>query len=381
VTSVRRRPRSALLAVAAAAATVVAVGDVPAASAVTGSPATPLADPDTVPVADGTYATYGSTVRDVDASGAPQPGRRWRVPVIRHGRGATLGFGGAPIAADAMPTVPAWIDAAADIWAPSVVFYDGRYQMFYAYRRADNGQACIGWAESASPAGPFGNHRGWACPGGERWAIDPDAFVDSADGGLYVTFRDDAAITAAHTPNWRRETALAVVQVDPSGRPFWSTRRTLLLSTDVRYDGPTGSGVWVIENPSFVHTTSSRGTGWHVFFSAHEWNSDSYSVGVAYCGPTPRPDTTITASGRCNLVGGGTRPYFGHSASGADPRWPVPPDDPMGPGGFSFFTMHGGSDRQRVVWHVWVGESQPPHLRREANIGVFEGTPTQLILR
>lgn len=354
----RRRPLALALCAVLGAVGLAAAPDVGAHNGVT---STFLADPDTVATRDGRYATYGTSVRNADACGVlTVTPTYWRVPVILHGHGEHLGFGGACITADAMPAPLPRFMADDDIWAPTVVHYNGRYRMWFGYRRAGSWQRCIGYAESTSPIGPFGGHRDWACPPNGRWAIDPDATVwdegPGADGGLYITYRDDHAVQHGHT-------ALSVVQVDQHGWAFWSTRRTLLTTVDVAWDTWNGAGTGkVVENPSMVYATGSKGTGYYVFFSGNEWNSARYSSGAMFCG-TPIP------AAPCEQLAP-TKPYFGYSASGLDPHRHLPLDPPGG-GALSFFTDHAG--HTRAVWHYWLGSTTRD--ARKAGMGLFRDGP------
>lgn len=97
-------------------------------------------------------------------------------------------------------TKPAWVGAANGIWAPDVVYRDGRYFMYYAASdtpgtggAATGGGSAVGLATSTSPTGPWTDSGGpvvapqEAANGtGERWEFDPE--VVSWHGTSYVYF-------------------------------------------------------------------------------------------------------------------------------------------------------------------------------------------------
>jgi arabinan endo-1,5-alpha-L-arabinosidase len=101
---------------------------------------------------------------------------------------------------------PSWADTDADIWAPDIRYFDGKYHLYYVVtqttvtpERDDN---AVGVATAPTPAGPWtdsgepvvGPRRG---NGGFLWTFDPNEFTDSDgtrylyygsyNGGMYVT--------------------------------------------------------------------------------------------------------------------------------------------------------------------------------------------------
>jgi arabinan endo-1,5-alpha-L-arabinosidase len=311
----------------------------------------PFADPDTI--ATGTrYVTYGtSTPLGRGPCGVSTWGARFFVPYMVHGAGESVSFGSCTAAdsGDAMPDGPgAWADPNTDVWAPSVVQHGGRFILFYTATKrgtGNPGHKCIGKAYASSARGPFKDAGEFACPGGGRWALDPDAFVDG--GQLYVVYRDDAV-------NGFPETGLSVVRTDANGVGIWSTRRTLLYSTDLSWESK-DSVNRTIENPTMMKVGNGR---WHLFFSGNDWDTRRYSTGVADCGTSP------LSAGRCVQHWGQDRPYWGYSASSTNPHATLP-QNRLGPGGMSMFRTFGG--QARVVWHYI--ENENPNPPRRALIG------------
>lgn len=97
-------------------------------------------------------------------------------------------------------TKPSWVGAANGIWAPDVVYRDGRYLMYYAASdtpgeggAATGGGSAVGVATSTSPTGPWTDSGGpvvapQVAPNGagKRWEFDPE--VISWQGSSYVYF-------------------------------------------------------------------------------------------------------------------------------------------------------------------------------------------------
>lgn len=290
-----------------------------------------LADPDRFLASDFTY-TYATSRRGIDACGNPLWGGKYYVPVIK-----TLGssLGDECIDGDAMPSgAGSWAASDSDIWAPSISYFSGKYFLHYSAMKP-GGQWCIGRATASSPMGPFSNQQEFACPPAGRWAIDPDVFVESSE--VYLTYRDDAIASGV-------ETGISAVKLNSDGHAIWGTRKDLLRSDlDVGWEGPTPSGVNVVENPSLV----KFGSTYYLLFSGNHWNSKKYSIGIATCGSTPLP------ASRCKVIQSTSRPYFGYSGAGGLNPLRTLPDNKPGPGGMATTTTYKGTPSSQVVWHWW----------------------------
>lgn len=301
----------------------------------------PLADPDTLLTEDGTYVTYGTTVPAGAGERCGAGDGELFVPVLEHGSGNDVGMSDCAVA-DAFPGGPGdWAEGA--IWAPGVTKFGDRYFMFYTATKAGTGQKCVGRAIADNARGPFQDAGEWACGPNGRWAIDANPFVH--DGELYVTYRDDAMATAPHT-------GISTVRTNAEGQAIWDTRRDILSSDKVNWDG---KNAWegqehTIENP----TMWEGGDGhWYVAYAGNNWDSDRYATGIADCGTSPLPDSPCTP-----INEGAERPYFGFTGdTGINPIKGLP-ENKRGPGGMDVFTAEDGS--YRVVWHWWDGEQRYP---------------------
>jgi hypothetical protein len=307
-----------------------------------------MADPDTIVPQTGTqYYTYGTTTRGWGQCGGRQDNRTIWVPYIASGSGDTVDLADQCITDDAMPSGPgAWADPDGGVWAPSVVYWGGRYIMYYTATKAGTGQKCIGKAGSSSPAGPFSDGGIVVCPQGGRWAIDPDAF--GHNGALYLTYRDDGTTSGA-------ETGISVMRLDASGAADLSTRHTALRSTDITWESAGGATNHIIENPSMMFV----GGHWMLFYSGNNWDQARYSTGIALC-----PDPLATTG--CTPYASTTNPYFGYTGGGnIGPLYGLPFSMP-GPGGMSLFRNRAGDARV-----VWAGHASTTSLFRRAAVGVL----------
>jgi arabinan endo-1,5-alpha-L-arabinosidase len=99
-------------------------------------------------------------------------------------------------AGDALPTKPSWVAPTAGLWAPDVVYRDGRYLMYYAASDTTlpGGGSAVGVATSNSPTGPWTDtgrpvvepQDSPSSPGSRRWEFDPE--VITAGGLSYLYF-------------------------------------------------------------------------------------------------------------------------------------------------------------------------------------------------
>jgi arabinan endo-1,5-alpha-L-arabinosidase len=320
------------------------------------STAFPLADPDTVIARDGSYITYGTTVGANTGARCGGTGRLY-VPYLVHGSGSQVGMPTCA-AGDAMPGGPGtWAEPGGGIWAPGVVRFGDRYFMYYTASRQGSGQKCLGVATSYGARGPFESAGEFACPSGGRWALDANPFVQG--DSLYVAYRDDAITSFP-------ETGISIVRADAGGHAIWSTRRSVLRSTDITWDTIRISGdTRVVENPSVFE----RGGRFYVAYSGNNWDSARYATGIVDCG------TSLLSGGICTPVGGGvSRPYFGFTGPGGlDPLRGLPGNHP-GSGGMDVFKAANGS--LRAVWH-W---RNPANGRRYVQTGTFGRNGTQFVV-
>lgn len=94
--------------------------------------------------------------------------------------------------------LPAWakelIPTARGIWAPDIIFWKGRYLLYYSVSNKDSSQTCVGLTTSPT-LDPDAPGYGWTDQGlivssvldDKRGSIDPAPFID-ADGKLFLSY-------------------------------------------------------------------------------------------------------------------------------------------------------------------------------------------------
>lgn len=152
---------------------------------------------------------------------------------------------------DALPAIPRWVlgGPAGDMWAPHVLYYGGRYLLYYAGRRYSSGDMAIGAAWSKTPAGPF-HDLGRPLLTRDRGqpaytAIDP--FVLAAGRRLYLYWGSDGE-------------PIRVVRLASDGLSVIGKPRPLVYPIDG--SGPyTGlvEGAWVLPHDGFFYLMYSVG--------------------------------------------------------------------------------------------------------------------------
>lgn len=214
---------------------------------------------------------------------------------------------------DALPDLPSWT-AKGFQWAPSVwARPDDQFVMYYATAAPpppafEPRRMCISRAVANNPAGPFVDDSTgpMICPLSEGGAIDPSIFIDGSTP--YLLWKSDG--NCCNLP-----TNIYSQQLSPDGLSVVG-EPSLLITNDQDWEGD------VVEGPSMVKV----GSTYELFYSANNWNSDDYAVGIALC---------ETVTGPC------TKPN--------DSAWMTSAKGYTGPGGQEFFSNPGG------VWMVHHG--------------------------
>jgi hypothetical protein len=239
---------------------------------------------------------------------------------------------------DAMPTLPSWTVKGFQ-WAPSVwARPDGKFVLYYSTPAPSPGLAqprkeCISRALGSAPEGPFVDDSTgpFICPLDEGGAIDPSPFVDGATP--YLLWKADGNSEGLPTKIYSQQlSADGLSLVGPPNE---------LITNDQPWEGD------VVEGPSMVKV----GSNYELFYSANDWNSSKYSVGLALCD---------SVAGPCR------KPL-------PEP-WMVSAEKYTGPGGQEFFANPGG------VWMVHhgflPGEAGTPDAERRLYLDLlkYEGT-------
>jgi beta-xylosidase len=187
------------------------------------------------------------------------------------------------------------------LWAPDVIQTGPTaFVMWFSEQLASAGQMCIWSASASSPDGPFTYANGPFCNAGQGGLIDPAAFVDS-DGSIYLTYKGDG-IGAPYVPTRIFESTLT------------GNALTIQAGTEHQLLEVLPAPSWeypVIEGPTMMR--APNGTLF-LFYSAYDWYTPDYKVGVARCdtpsGPCERIYSTPVLASRGDMVGpGGESPF------------------------------------------------------------------------
>ncbi len=215
------------------------------------------------------------------------------------------------VVGDALPHVASWARSG-DTWAPGVFDLQGTFVLYYAAVDAASGKECISVAVAGVAQGPFvdDSTAPLVCQLDLGGSIDPSPFVDAA-GTPYLVWKSEGA--DGQPP------AIWSQQLASNGLSLAGTGPQILLRPSQSWEGG------VVEGP-FIVPWSGR---YYLFYSANNWNSAQYAIGVAVCqgptGPCVKPlDHPLVAS----------------------------QGDLSGPGGPSVFTDSSGAPW--MAFHAWV---------------------------
>ncbi len=210
---------------------------------------------------------------------------------------------------DALGRFPDWAGWGRT-WAPAVLARPGGYVMYYTVRETSSGRQCISRAVSTLPTGPYVDTSTAPLECGERDAIDPEPILQ-ADGSPMLLWVHEH-------PN-----TIMARQLAPDGLSFVGDSHQLLSPT----------AAWEANNVEAPSMLVTPGGAW-LFFSANDWNSRRYAIGVVHCsGPM----------GPCDHAGSG--PLLSSH------------DTIVGPGGGSVYQVTPGD--YRLAYHAY----------REPNVG------------
>ena len=222
---------------------------------------------------------------------------------------------------DALAGLPAWARHG-DTWAPGVMAFGSGYDLYYTTFDTHTNTECISVAVAGGPQGPFVDHSQapLVCQASRGGSIDPSPFT--GDGGApYLVWKSEG---------WKGQPATIWSQrLSADGTALMGTGPTALMTPSQPWEGG------VVEGPFVVPWAGQ----YYLFYSANDWRTAAYGIGVAVCsGPT----------GPC------TKPLAG-PLLGSQPNL-------SGPGGPSLFT-----DGQGGLWmafHAWLpGAVDYPHNR------------------
>jgi len=179
---------------------------------------------------------------------------------------------------------------------------------------ADN-RECISRATGDDPAGPFvdDSTAPFICPVSQGGAIDPSVFSDS-DGTTFLLWKSDGEAHGLPTDIYSQ-------QLSPDGLSTVGPPHFLITATQRWEDGN-------VEGPSMV----KNGSSYWLFYSANNWDTPDYAVGIARCRSVEGPCTKPLS-----------KPWLSSTSQNHA--------DSQGPGGQEFFQLFG------TIWmihHGWL---------------------------
>jgi beta-xylosidase len=252
---------------------------------------------------------------------------------------------------DALSSPPSW--SSGDLWGPSVLFWRGRYLLFYNAQLRGGQLHCLAVTTAADPQGPFQTRRRLACHGGgTRGYIDPAPLVGPRHR-LYLFFSVD-----------RPQHSISVLRLRSDGLRTMGPLHTVL-EVSPRWDAlasRTVEGPWPLHRHGF----------YYLFYSAGSWSLDyrmAYAVARSLLGPYTDSAPVPILSGTAQLPapgGGSVLTGPGGSSWLAFAAWSGPPGYALG----SQRTM-------RVAPLNWTASGVPElDLSRSAPVGGIAAAAT-----
>ena len=184
---------------------------------------------------------------------------------------------------DALSHLASWAHSGYT-WAPGVFELNGTFVLYYAAVDGLTGKECISVAVAAGPQGPFADDSKapLECQLDLGGSIDPSPFLD-ASGTPYLVWKSQGTIG--------ERSAIWSQQLTADGTGLAGSASQILVRPSQSWEGG------VVEGP-FMLIWSGR---YYLFYSANNWDSANYAIGVATCqgptGPCSKPlDHTLLES-------------------------------------------------------------------------------------
>ncbi|AFZ66480.1 glycoside hydrolase family 43 protein [Deinococcus peraridilitoris] len=193
-----------------------------------------------------TYYAYATNTNGID------------VPVHQSNDLVTWQFVG-----NAMPTLAPWASSGFT-WAPEVMAVKDGYTLYYTARHTESGRQCIGVATASKPEGPFQDRsrQPLVCQLDLGGSIDASPFTDK-DGQRYLYWKNDGNCCNQLTSIW-------VQKLSADGKQLLGQPKDLISNAQL-WEGN------LIEAPNVWR----REGKYYLFYSAADYASDTYAVGVA----------------------------------------------------------------------------------------------------
>jgi arabinan endo-1,5-alpha-L-arabinosidase len=158
---------------------------------------------------------------------------------------------------------PAWVTGAS-YWAPEVFLLNGTYVCYYSAIGGD-GWFKVGVATAAKPAGPF-TDKGTPLVSNTGFSvIDPSFFHDPNTNKNYLLWKNNKNALTPPQP-----TQLVIQEIAADGLTLLGAPTDILVN-DLSWEGA------VIEAPCMLF----RNGYYYIFYSANNYATDKYAIGVA----------------------------------------------------------------------------------------------------
>jgi beta-xylosidase len=166
---------------------------------------------------------------------------------------------------DALPHVAAWAQSGAT-WGPSVLQQGSSYVLYYSALDGTTGDQCISEAVATQPQGPYTDtsQTPLVCQLDLGGSIDPSPYV-ATDGTVYLTWKSQGANGQPPT--------LWAQQLTSDGTALAPGSPSALLTPSQSWQGG------IVEGPDMFVS----GGQYLLFYSANNWQTAAYAIGVANC--------------------------------------------------------------------------------------------------
>jgi beta-xylosidase len=233
---------------------------------------------------------------------------------------------------DPLPRLPGWASAGRT-WAPGVLRHSGTFIMYYTVHDSSLGVQCISVATSTTANGPFTDtsHAPLLCQTRKGGSIDPNPYLDTATGKLYMLWKsDDNSFGAGHLTNlWGQQLAadgLSLVAGKPSH----------LLSESATWQSP------AIEGPAMIR----NGGTYFLFYGANNFDTANSGIGYATSSSPVGPFTNHSVAG----------PWLGTTGNAKGPQGPMLFTDGSGATRMAFAAWYGVVGYENGgVRSLWIG--------------------------
>jgi beta-xylosidase len=167
---------------------------------------------------------------------------------------------------DPLPSLPTWASAGRT-WSPGVMQIAGQFVMYYTVRSTALAMQCISVATSNTPQGPFTDSSSGplVCQTADGGSIDPNPYLDTASGNLYLLWKSDDNAVGAPTHIYGQPLA-------PSGLSVMTgTSPSQLLTESPGWQNP------AVEGPTVIR----HGAAYYLFYGANNYDAASSGIGYA----------------------------------------------------------------------------------------------------